>query len=192
MKGKEKEIQQSTCISSISPHLIWEGLAKPHLDICIKQAQQGLTQDRSLKPPGFLPVTLDYLGISNNLTVSRGSVFCTLCKFSNLSGTCLTDYIDALQILTLLFDRTDFTGTQTRIHTWFLKQNWGQTKLFCFLFTMTYFIVLYDIQREIIILKAKLSVPLSRNFQLSFHLTLYIQLWWSQWISENTPKLTHT
>lgn len=40
-----------------SPHL--EGLAKPHLDICIKQAQQGLTQDRSLKPPGFLPVTLD-------------------------------------------------------------------------------------------------------------------------------------
>ena len=45
-----------------------------------------------------------------------------------------------------------------------------------FLFTMIYFIVSYDIQCEVIILKAKLSVPPSRNFQLSFHLTLCIQL----------------
>lgn len=59
VQGKEKEIRQSTCISSTLLHPIWEGLAKPHLDICIKQAQRGLTQDSSLKPPGFLPVTLD-------------------------------------------------------------------------------------------------------------------------------------
>lgn len=107
--------------------------------------------------------------------VSHGSVFCTR-KFPNLSGTPLTVYIDVLQVMTPLSDRTDFTGlTPYYTHRFLSVTGLVQT---VFLVSSNspwhIFIMWHSVCHYCIILKAKLCNP--ETFNHYFIFTLHVWL----------------